>query len=73
LQPQFGDELTTNSENQNFQLNGNHIQSKVMRTMLGLSAEIEHDLIVSRTREGLVAAKAEGTKLSSHEAQARAN
>ena len=43
-----------------FQLNGQDIQSKVMRTMLGLFAEIEHDLIVARTKEGLEAARKSG-------------
>ncbi len=39
------------------------MQSKVMRTMLALFAEIERDLIVARTREGLAAAKAKGRLL----------
>ena len=51
------------SVKENFQLNGSDMQSKVMRTMLGLFAEIEHDLIVARTKEGLQAAKAKGTRL----------
>ena len=51
------------SVKENFQLNGADIQSKVMRTMLGLFAEIEHDLIVARTTEGLAAAKAKGARL----------
>jgi DNA invertase Pin-like site-specific DNA recombinase len=46
-----------------FQLNGQNIQSKVMRTMLGLFAEIERDLISARTREGLAAARAKGVRL----------
>ncbi len=46
-----------------FQINGNDIQSKVMRTMLGLFGEIERDLIRQRTREGLAAAKAKGKLL----------
>lgn len=46
-----------------FQLNGDDMQSKVMRTMLGLFAEIERDLISARTKEGLQAAKAKGTQL----------
>jgi DNA invertase Pin-like site-specific DNA recombinase len=45
---------------ENFQLNGDDMQSKVMRTMFGLFAEIERDLIRQRTREGLAAAKAKG-------------
>lgn len=51
------------SVKENFQLNGSDIQSKVMRTMLGLFAEIERDLIISRTKEGLQAAKAKGAIL----------
>jgi len=44
----------------NFQLNGTDMQSKVMRTMLGLFAEIERDLISYRTKEGLHAARTKG-------------
>lgn len=51
------------SVKENFQLNGDDMQSKVMRTMLGLFAEIERDLIVARTKEGLAAAKASGKRL----------
>ena len=51
------------SVKENFQLNGTDMQSKVMRTMLGLFAEIERDLIVQRTKEGLQAAKASGKTL----------
>jgi len=51
------------SVKENFQLNGEDIQSKVMRTMLGLFAEIEHDLIVARTKEGLEAARKSGKVL----------
>lgn len=51
------------SVKENFQLNGKDMQSKVMRTMLGLFAEIERDLISARTKEGLAAAKAKGTQL----------
>ena len=51
------------SVKENFQLNGDDIQSKVMRTMLGLFAEIERDLISARTKEGLAAAKASGKRL----------
>ncbi len=51
------------SVKENFKLNGDDMQSKVMRTMLGLFAEIERDLISARTREGLAAAKAQGKQL----------
>jgi len=48
------------SVKENFQLNGDDMQSKVMRTMLSLFSEIERDLIVARTKEGIKAAKAQG-------------
>lgn len=51
------------SVKENFQLNDDGIQSKVMRTMLGLFSEIERDLISARTKEGLAAARAKGVKL----------
>lgn len=51
------------SVKESFQLNGRDMQSKVMRTMLGLFAEIERDLISARTKEGLAAARAKGKKL----------
>ncbi len=51
------------SVKENFQLNGEDIQSKVMRTMFALFAEIERDLISTRTKEGLVAAKKSGKLL----------
>ncbi len=51
------------SVKENFQLNGEDMQSKVMRTMLGLFAEIERDLIRARTKEGLAAARAKGAIL----------
>jgi len=51
------------SVKENFKLNGDDIQSKVMRTMLGLFAEIERDLISARTKEGLAAARAQGKQL----------
>jgi len=48
------------SVKENFQLNGTDMQSKVMRTLLTLFAEIERDLISARTKEGLAAARAQG-------------
>jgi DNA invertase Pin-like site-specific DNA recombinase len=51
------------SVKENFQLNGADLQSKMMRTMLALFAEIERDLISARTKEGLAAAKAQGKQL----------
>lgn len=48
------------SVKENFKLNGDDMQSKVMRTMLGLFSEIEHDLIVARTKEGLAEARSKG-------------
>jgi DNA invertase Pin-like site-specific DNA recombinase len=44
-------------------LNGSGITALVSRTILSLLAEIERTLIVERTREGLAAAKAKGTRL----------
>lgn len=51
------------SVKENFQINGNDIQSKMMRVLLGLFGEIERDLISARTKEGLAAAKAKGRQL----------
>jgi DNA invertase Pin-like site-specific DNA recombinase len=51
------------SVKENFQLNGKDMQSKVMRTMLALFAEIERDLIIARTKEGLQAAREKGVIL----------
>jgi DNA invertase Pin-like site-specific DNA recombinase len=50
------------SVKEGLELNGS-MQSKVMSTMLALFAELEHDFISMRTREGLAAAKAKGTIL----------
>ena len=44
------------------ELNGS-MQSKVMSTMLALFAELEHDFISMRTKEGLKAAQAKGKQL----------
>jgi DNA invertase Pin-like site-specific DNA recombinase len=51
------------SVKENFKLNGKDMQSKVMRTMLGLFAEIERELISARTKEGLQAARKKGSQL----------
>jgi DNA invertase Pin-like site-specific DNA recombinase len=48
------------SVKENFQLNGADMQSKMMRTMLTLFAEIERDLISLRTKEGLQRAREKG-------------
>jgi len=49
---------------ENIKLNGKtNIQNKVMITMFSLFAEIEHDLISERTKEGLARARAEGKLL----------
>lgn len=57
------------------------LQTKVMITLFGLFAEIERDLIVERTKEGLAAARAQGrlpgrprgvlgtSRLTGHEAE----
>lgn len=58
-----GKDVAVYSVKENFQLNGTDMQSKVMRTMLGLFAGIERDLISARTKEGLAAAKASGKQL----------
>ncbi len=51
------------SVKEGFQLNGDDLQSKVMRTMFALLAEIERDLIVMRTKEALAERKRQGIKL----------
>jgi len=56
-------QVTVYSVKEAFQPNGSDMQSKVMRTMLALFAEIEHDLIVARTTEGLAMARLNGSKL----------
>ena len=48
------------SVKENFQLNGGDMQSKIMRSMIALFAELERDLISQRTKEGLAAARAQG-------------
>ena len=48
------------SVKEDFQLNSDDMQSKVMRTMLGLFGEIERDLISARTKEGQAAARLKG-------------
>ena len=47
----------------NWQLNGNHMENKIMLAMLGLVAEAERDLISMRTKEALAARKAAGVQL----------
>ena len=43
---------------------GKHtVQTKAMIALFGLFAEVERDLIAERTKEGLAAAKAKGTRL----------
>lgn len=56
-------EVAVYAVKENFQLNGSDMQSKIMRTMIGLFAEIERDLIIARTKEGLQAARASGKQL----------
>jgi len=51
------------SVKEGFKLNGQDLQSKVLRTMLALFAEIERDLISARTKEGLAAARAKGRQI----------
>lgn len=49
---------------QGLNIKGNHdMQSKIMVTLFSLLAEVERDLISSRTKAGLAARKAEGVKL----------
>ena len=50
------------SVKEGLELNGS-IQSKVMATMLSLFAELEHDFMSARTKEGLAAAKKKGKLL----------
>jgi len=56
-------EVAVYSVKEAFLCNGTSMQDKMMRTMLGLFAEIERDLISARTKEGLAAAKASGKQL----------
>jgi DNA invertase Pin-like site-specific DNA recombinase len=51
------------SVKEGFQLNGDGMQSKIMSTLLALFAEVERDLIVQRTVEGLQNARAKGVRL----------
>ena len=51
------------SVKENFQLNGQDMQSKIMSTMLALFSEIERDFISKRTSEALQALKKKGVKL----------
>lgn len=47
---------------ENFQINGEDLMSKVLRTQLSMLAEIERDMIIMRVREGQAAAKAKGVR-----------
>lgn len=51
------------SVKENYQLNGEGIQSKIMTTMLSLFSDLEHHFISERTKEGLKAARAKGKLL----------
>ena len=51
------------SVKENYQLNGDGLQAKMMSTMLALFADVEHDFISERTKEGLKAARAKGKLL----------
>jgi DNA invertase Pin-like site-specific DNA recombinase len=51
------------SVKENFQLNGDDMQSKIMATMLSLFAELERTFISMRTKEALKARKANGVIL----------
>lgn len=66
-------EVKVYSVKENFQLNGDDMQSKVMRNMLGTFAEIERDLIIQRTKEGMAAAKKKGKKFGSPQNLTREN
>jgi DNA invertase Pin-like site-specific DNA recombinase len=55
-------EINIYSVKEQLELNGS-MQSKVMSTMLALFAELEHDFISMRTKEGLAAARAKGRQL----------
>jgi len=48
------------SVKENFQINGDEMQSKVMKTMFALFAEIDSDLRSLRTKEGQAAARKKG-------------
>jgi len=51
------------SVKENYQLNGDGLQAKMMSTMLALFADVEHTFISERTKEGLKAARAKGRML----------
>ncbi len=63
LEAATGKQIAVYSVKENFQLNGDDITSKMMRTMLALFAELERDFISMRTKEGLAAARAKGKLL----------
>src|SRR5690625_2075718 len=56
-------EVAVYSVKENFQLNGDDMQRKVMRTMFSLMAEIDFDIRSMRTKEGMEAARAKGVKV----------
>ncbi|MEX1011056.1 MAG: recombinase family protein [Balneolaceae bacterium] len=56
-------EVAVYSVKENFQLNGDDMQSKVMRTMFSLMAEIDSDIRSMRTKEGMQAARKKGVKV----------
>jgi DNA invertase Pin-like site-specific DNA recombinase len=51
------------SVKENYQLNGDGLQAKMMSTMLALFSDVEHAFISERTKEGLQAARAKGVRL----------
>ena len=48
---------------ENYQLNGDGVQAKMMSTMLALFSDLEREYISMRTKEGLAAARRKGKQL----------